>query len=534
MAMAVSRASGTPLYQPDAGLIANVPATMVPDRACTECDNVQFFDGKIVVRPGFQVDSVLSPLIPDPTHIINHLGTMVTQAQEYFLTHVEAKGTAATVFAFSTPTAGRTQINSTLLFCDPSGQRPTSTQFKGEWLLATTGSNLQRWIGTGMLVDVSTAQTNAALQCPGNPYFVCSTASRVFVANAIDNATGLRVPWRVWYSDTLNSGVWSNGGGLPEQGSSGYQDLLHESSPIKGMIFQGGTRVVVLKAHSIYRSSWVGSPVWYDFLPISKTRGLAATHSLQEWNDILIFLGDDYNVYMLAKDNSINAVGDPIWPILRDLVNEFFSYAITSWVDHTRGLYHLIIPYNQYGVVVNKIFTLNLKTGAWGMGTLASTSLQMASALWYRPSPPFFLIRPISILGGTDGQIYSVDYTDHTMADGDVKFTATWWGKAQDLMALMQGKGETAEFSKAAIQGETGTAQPQIRMGKSLKELKADAKQYRFDGMDFDAANPDAYVTKRVDAERYGQFGIHWPLGISNPAEVQGFTAWGLPRGAAR
>lgn len=530
------RAAGIPLYQPDQGLITNVPITMIPDRGCAECDNVEFWDGRIVVRPGFQVSTTLNPLVVSPTAAITHLNTTVTQAGTTYLQRVEAQGTVATVYSFDTSTGLWTDITGgTPVFTPANGQRPSSTQFKGEWLVALGGSGLQRWLGTGTLIDVAGVQANAALKAPDDPYFVCSTATRVFVGNAIDNATGLRVPWRVWYTDTLNSGVYSNGGGIPEQGSSGYQDLLHDSSDITGMIFHGGTRVVVFKRRSIYRSSFVGSPVWYDFLPISKSRGLVGSQALQEWNDILIWLGDDYNIYMMGMDNNIQAVGDAILPILRDLVNPYFAWAITGVVDRTRNLYKLTIPYDQQGATVNEIFTLNLKTGAWSRGHLASSAFQMSSAFWYRPDPPFFQSYPISIFGSTEGQIYTADYNAPTMIDRDVKFKASWWGKAQDLLALQQGRGETGEFHKASLAGMTGVAAPQIRMGKTLKDLSQEAFLYRFNGMDLDDPSGTSYVAdQRVDPLRFGQFGVHWPLGTGTPAQVEGFTAWGLPRGVAR
>ena len=77
---------------------------------------------------------------------------------------------------------------------------------------------------------------------------------------------------------------------------------------------------------------------------------------------------------------------------------------------------------------------------------------------------------------------------------------------------------------------------PQIRMGKNLKALvNAQPQQLNpLDAQDMDG-DPVAYsANKRVDPERFGQFGIRWPRGISNPAQVGGFTAWGQPRGEAR
>jgi len=508
---------------------------MVPDRGATETNNVVFFDGKIVVRPGMQIQTDLTPS-PLTNGVITHLGTMVTQDQIFFLMRVEAQGTVGRVFVYDPTMLMWTEITPASLFVAADAHRPTSCQFKGEWLLATGGSNLMRWTGTGNLVDVTAAQSDAALKAPLNPYFVCASATRVFVANAEDPATNERIPWRVWWSDSLNSGIWSNGAGLGSQGSAGYQDLTHDSSPITAMVFHGSTNIVVLKRHSIYRSVFRGSPVWYDFLPVTRSRGCVASGSVQAWNEELIWLGDDFNVYAMGLDGRIQAIGDSIRPRIESLFNVYYSWAVSSMVDIVHSLYWLMIPYDQVGGVANKIFVCNLKTGAWSESAMETSTLQMASALWYWPDPPFYIRHPQQLWGGSDGNIYVADYANPVMADGDAKFEATWWGRVVDFLAELGGKGETMEYHKAALHGLTGVAFPQIRMGKNLKALvNAQPQQLNpLDAQDMDG-DPVAYsANKRVDPERFGQFGIRWPRGISNPAQVGGFTAWGQPRGEAR
>lgn len=531
--------SGITVWQPDQGLVLDVPPTQIPDRAAADTQNVVFFDGKIVVRPGFQVNTTLNPAVPTPTALISHLGKMVTQSQNYYLLRVEVQGTTATVYAFNTTGTGWEDITpATPVFASSDGSRPVSVQFKGEWLLALGGSNLHRWTGTGDLIDVTAAQASAALKAPSNPRVVCATNARVFLANA--EIDGVRIPWRVWWSKSFDSAVWSNGAKLPEQANAGYGDCLGtDSSPIVAMAYHGNQHLLVWKRHSIFRSIFRGSPTWFEFQPITNSRGTSAPGSIQAYKDLMIWLGDDFNVYLMDINGQIKAIGDAIRPLLEDIFNPFYGFAVSSMVDVVRGLYWLFIPYDQNGATLNSILVLNLKTGAWSRGNLATTSLQMGSAIWYWPDPPYFTTKPLQLWGGSDGQIYGVDYDNPTMIDGDTKFTASWWGKVVDLLQLQKEAGkEQLEFQKAALHGLTGVAVPQVRMGKMLKDLDEELFLARFNAQDMDdvVGNPErSYVAdRRVDPMRFGQFGIYWPLGIDNPGEVGGFTAWGLPRGMVR
>lgn len=536
----LNKAQAIPLWKLDGGEFYNLPSAVIPETGAFAAQNVVFFDGKLRPRPGLQLAAV-SPADTDPTFLANssilHLGYMVTQSQTYNLIRVQTAVSSVIKVSKFSGAGAWSDITGALALTYAADVAYNSAQFKGEFLLCLGNSNLLRWNGAGTLVDVSAAQPNVALRAPANPTFVCATGSRVFLANAIDPNSGLRVPYRVWWSDTMNSGIWSSGEGIPGQGSASYQDLTQgrDSSPITGMYFQGATQVVVFKRHSVYRGVFKGSPVWYDFLPVTQSRGCVAARSIQCYNDTLVWLGDDYNVYAMALNGQITAIGDAVRPRLQEIFDPSLNNgcSVTSTLDVVLSLYWLIIPRSNSGVFTYYVFCCNLRTGAWSEGVNMSGK-HMLSGFWLQPEPPFFTQTPLAIWGSNDGRIYSYDYSKVKMLDIDVPFDATWWSRTHDFVQLGKGSGETAEFHKVALHGTAGVAVPRIRMGRSIAEVTSDRKLYTFEAMNL--ADPDcpAYVYGRANADRFGQIGIYWAPGTRHPAIIEGVTSWGLARQETR
>lgn len=537
----LARAQGMPLWKLDAGEFHNLPSASIPELGASDASNVVFYDGRMHVRPGFSLSAVSpDPAVIgfDPTSTIQHLGYMVTQSQAYHLMRVQSAASGVIqVFKFN-GTAWQDITGAMALTAAPE-VAISSAQFKGEWLLCLGNANLLRWTGAGTLVDVSLAQPNVALRAPANPAYVCATGSRVFLANAIDPDSGQRVPYRVWWSDSLNSGIWSSGEGIPGQGSASYQDLIQgkDSSPITGMYFQGATQVVVFKRHSIYRGVFKGSPVWYDFLSITQSRGCVAPKSIQCYNDTLVWLGDDYNIYAMAMNGQITAIGDAVRPRIQTLFDPAYDNgcSVSSSLDVVLGLYWLVIPRVEYGALRHYVLCCNLRTGAWSEGKFADETVFIKSGFWLQPDPPFYVRAPLAIWGMSNGRIYALDHSYAPMFDLNTPFEAHWWSRTHDFVQLGKGSGETAEFHKISLHGTDGTAIPRIRMGRNITEVTGDRRLYTYEAMNL--ADPDcpAYVaTGRASADRFGQVGIQWSPGTRDPAIIEGVTSWGLARQEAR
>ena len=547
------RALAFPLFQLDAGEITNLPATVIGATAASSTSNVIFSDGRVRPRPGFSLHP-LSPSVAggySGTSSIIHLGRFITQSQVCYTMRLQLD--AGSVAAWAKSDTDEWQLISAAPLGHTNIVPPMSAMFnEGEWLFTNGWDNLQMWNGTGTLVDVTTAQPDISLQAPAQPMFICTTGSRVFLGNAVDVNSGLRVPYRVWWSTTGNSKVWSNGAGLPTQGSAGYQDLFQgaDASPITGMYFQGETRVIVFKRHSVYCGVFInGGPVWYNFLPITQSRGCIAPGSIKAFNDTLIWLGDDYNVYTLSMNNQITAIGDAIRPRLQqllDLSNTAALGKVSAVVDTVLGLYWLMLP-SQVDFTAT-ILCCNLHNGAWSEGSVGDTTMQPLCGLWIYPESPLVLFtgisRPVAIWGFSDGSIYALDHTKPQMADKAAPWDAHWWGRTQDFMQILQlgyaGKlpmqlhGETGEWHKISLHGTVGEAIPRVRMGKSLNDLVNNKYLYTYDCMDSVNETPAYSANVRADAERFSQVGVYWSPGTESPMAVDGITVWGISRQVAR
>lgn len=548
------RALAFPLFQLDAGEITNLPAAVIGATAASSTSNVIFSDGRVRPRPGFS----LHPLNPSvaggysPSSWIIHLGRFITTSQVGYTMRLQLELSGA-VTVWAKDDVSDWQLISPFPIGSRADTPPASAMFnEGEWLLVNGHNNMQMWNGTGTLVDMTTAQTNISLQAPQQPAFLCTTGSRVFLGNALDPNSGLRVPYRVWWSDTGDALKWSNGAGLPAQGSAGYQDLFQgaDASPITGMYFQGETRVIVFKRHSIYRGVFInGGPVWYDFLPITQSRGCVAPGSIKAFDDTLIWLGDDYNIYTLSMGNQITPIGDAVRPRLQQLVDLSNASAlgkVSAVVDTVLGLYWLMLPAQVDNSTA--ILCCNLRTGAWSEGSVGGSTVQPLCGLWIYPESPLVLFtgvsRPVAIWGCSDGSIYALDHTKPQMTDKAAPWDAYWWGRTQDFMQILQlgyaGKlpmqlhGETGEWHKISLHGTVGEAIPRVRMGRSLNDLATDKHLYAYDCMDSVNNTPAYSANIRADAERFSQLGVYWSPGTASPMAVDGITVWGISRQVAR
>jgi hypothetical protein len=555
-----------PIWEIAGGVVANMSAASLPEGAASYSDNVLFYDKRAIPRPGFSVP--VGNINPNFTNnsVINHMNllesTLSAANSTYLFIAVSIYASNSLTFSYYSP-ANNTyaELGASEAFTTNSNHNPTSAQFIGSLFVCPIQQNLQMWAGAGSaLVDVTTAQPNAALRAPANPYFICATAQRLFLANAVDLDSGQRQPYRVWWSDNFNPNVWmANDAGLPAQGASGWQDLSSDSSPITGMVFQGSSRPVVFKNDSIHTGVYVGGPEWYNFAPITRSRGCFASGSIKLYNDVILWLGNDCNVYSMDPANNITALGDAIRPLLQYYYNPVYASQISAQVDTVLGLYWISIPIGlEQGSPfnINKLFVLNMHTGAWAVQTMSDSSFYLSSSFNLPVTPSYtssrtpslnvpepFSSSALQLWGTSNGQILNIDYSHPEMVDGKhaKPFNAQWWGKTRDFLYASQlgypgkvptqAKGEVSEWAKMALHGTYGQANPCIRMGSTLAEVQNSRHVTLYDTMDVGLeAIPQAYTaTARADAARFGQFGIYWPFGSTDPMAVDGMTAWGTP-----
>jgi hypothetical protein len=67
-------------------------------------------------------------------------------------------------------------------------------------------------------------------------------------------------------------------------------------------------------------------------------------------------------------------------------------------------------------------------------------------------------------------------------------------------------------------------------MGANIPEVNETSHLFNFNAVSQNSKYIEAYqANTRVDANRFGQMGIYWSKGLSDPMIVDGITAWGIP-----
>ena len=170
------------------------------------------------------------------------------------------------------------------------------TQF-GKVLIAANGNGkLQAWtIGTSTAwADLSASAVTAK--------FVAVVRDFVVAANNSSN------PNRVWWSDINDETNWVSG----TTSQSDFQDLP-DGGNVQGIT--GGEFGLVLLERAIYRMSYVGSPLFFQFDAISRTLGCYEPRSIIQQGNRTFFLSDD-GFYVCD--------GQTVVPIGAEKVDRFF------------------------------------------------------------------------------------------------------------------------------------------------------------------------------------------------------------------
>jgi hypothetical protein len=167
-----------------------------------------------------------------------------------------------------------------LSFDDISGSTYSSsfvwrfTQF-GNTLIAANGAN------TLQAYDLTTSGDFAVLDS-GAPAAKFATVVRDFVVTAWQPDNNARVQW----SGINDPTTWSSSAVT----QSDFQDVP-DGGQIQGIT--GGEFGLVLLERSLFRMSYIGSPLVFQFDNISRNLGCYEPNSVIQWQGITYFLGDD-------------------------------------------------------------------------------------------------------------------------------------------------------------------------------------------------------------------------------------------------
>lgn len=177
-----------------------------------------------------------------------------------------------------------------------SAERWSFTQFGQAVLASNNTAKIQAWY-----VGTSTAFADVSATAPVAKFI---TVVRDFVVAANISGTPNKLQW----SDINDETDWTSGGAS----QADYQ-LIAEGGNIVGIT--GGEFGIVLLERAIYRMSYIGSPLFFQFDAISRNLGCNTPGSVAQYGP---------NTYFLADDGFYGCDGTNVYNIGNDKIDEYF------------------------------------------------------------------------------------------------------------------------------------------------------------------------------------------------------------------
>jgi len=251
----------------------------------------------------------------------------------------------------------------TFQYTTPTDQRWRFTQFGNVIIAANGGNRIQKYN-----LNTDTNFSDIATDAPQSRYL---TVVRDFVVSGYINGSTV-YPNRVQWSALGDESSWTNSATT----QADFQDLADGGSVVG---VTGGEYGLILLDRSIFRMSYVGSPLVFQFDNISRNLGCYEANSIIQYSGTTFFLADDG---FYACD------GQQVIPIGNEKVNRYFftdtgenNYRLMSAaVDPERKL--IIWAYcSSASSTPDKLLIYNFQTQKWTSGTTNVSRVASASTL---------------------------------------------------------------------------------------------------------------------------------------------------------
>lgn len=203
-------------------------------------------------------------------------------------------GGATKLFKFNASTGGLSDVSKVGGYS--STTRWSFTQFGDAVLASNNNAKIQAWY-----VGSSTAFADVSADAPVAKFI---TVVRDFVVAAGISGTPNKLQW----SDINDETDWTSG----SASQADYQ-IIPEGGNITGIT--GGEFGIVLLERAIYRMSYIGSPLFFQFDAISRNLGCNTPGSVTQYGP---------NTYFLADDGFYACDGTTVYNIGNDKVDEYF------------------------------------------------------------------------------------------------------------------------------------------------------------------------------------------------------------------
>jgi hypothetical protein len=234
-------------------------------------------------------------------------------------------------------------------YATPVDQRWRFTQFGNRVIAANGHDRLQGW-----LLGTSTAWANLAADAPEARYV---TVVRDFV---VSGHIGTDYPFRVKWSGINNESTWTDSATT----QSDFQEIPDGGS-IVGVT--GGEFGLILMDRSIYRMSYVGSPLVFQFDNISRNLGCYEANSVIQYQGLTFFLADD-GFYACDGQTVASIGGEKVDRFFFSDVDEEYLFNMSAAIDPIKNLVIWAYPAKGQGGKVNKLLIYNFQTKKWSSG----------------------------------------------------------------------------------------------------------------------------------------------------------------------
>lgn len=238
-------------------------------------------------------------------------------------------------------------------YATPATGRWRFTQFGNRLIAANGYDKLQGW-----LLGTSTAWSDLAADAPKSK-FVTVVRDFVVSANIYDATTPL--PFRVKWSALNDETSWTDSATT----QSDYQEIP-DGGTVVGIT--GGEFGLILMDRSIYRMSYVGSPLVFQFDNITRNLGCYEANSVIQYQGTTFFLSDD-GFYACDGQQVFSIGGEKVDRYFFADVDESYLYNMSAAVDPFRKLVFWAYPAKGNGGNVNKLIIYNFQTKKWSSGT---------------------------------------------------------------------------------------------------------------------------------------------------------------------
>jgi len=294
------------------------------------------------------------------------------------------------------------QMDSSLVFQDISKvggyNNSTTENARDFWAFTQFGSNI---IGTNFADNIQKFEegVDSAFSDLVSLKAKYIAVIRDFVVVGYTEESGTTYNQRVKWSGINNSSQWT-----PSQTTqSGYQDIVGSHGNVQAIV-GGESSGIVFMEKAIYRMSYIGVPLIFQFDKIADNIGAFAPKSVASFGNMIFFLAQD-GFYKLTGGQDLSPIGNA-------RVDNYFFNDLSSNLD---GITSAIDPNNSIvvwsyrgsgatGTTNNKLLIYNYAVDKWSTGSGQDLEF-IASA----SQEAFTTLESLDVLGDLDNLPKSLD-----------------------------------------------------------------------------------------------------------------------------